>query len=269
MLEISHSGVSLRIDETDGGRAVSWRVGERELLGSKSEHPIDYGMYPMAPWAGRIRGNEVTFAGQSHPLPVNFDPWAIHGLVLSEAFEVIEQSVDRVVLQREFGPHWPVRGRLRCTWALDAEGLSTELHCSAFAGEFPAVVGWHPWFARVVDDVAAAWSTDCTELLLKGVDSLPTGERRAFDSQAGSFDDVITGGRHATIAWPSTLAIEIENSHPWFVVYDAPQRFICIEPQTGPADGLSDRHASITYVTPDHPLVMSTRWRITRERQAG
>ena len=268
MLDICHSDISIQIDEADGGRAVSWRVGEHELLGANGVHPIDYGMYPMAPWAGRIRDNLVSVGGVTHSLPVNFEPWAIHGLVLSERFDVIVHESDHVVLQREFGPAWPVNGGVRCAWTLDAQGLTTEITSYGEVAEFPAVIGWHPWFTRVLDGVSASWGTDCTELLVRGADALPTGDRRPFDLQESPFDDVFVGGHHAEIRWPGVLSLEIENSHPWFVIYDGPQHFICIEPQTGPADGLTDRHSPVTLVRSDQPLVMRTQWRITREQQA-
>lgn len=268
MHSLRHADIRLEIDEAQGGRATSWRVGEHELLGARSSHDIEHGMYPMAPWAGRIAGNAVARHGTRVSFPVNFAPWAIHGLVLHEPMNVIEQASDCLVLERDFGPSWPWEGGVRCAWTLDDDGLTTELACYSPAEEFPAVVGWHPWFRREIAGVHASWVTDCTELLMRGDDSLPSGERRALQPGDGPFDDVLTGGRRASLDWPGLLRMEIETSHPWFVVFDELQDFICIEPQSGPADGLSGRHAPPSLVTPEQPLVMRTRWRITREPQA-
>ena len=268
MHSLHHADIRLEIDEAQGGRATSWKVGEHELLGAKRSHDIEHGMYPMAPWAGRIAGNAVTRHGRSHSFPVNFAPWAIHGLVLHESMDVIEHASDHLVLESEFGSSWPWGGGVRCAWTLDDAGLTTELTCYSHAEEFPAVVGWHPWFRREIAGVQGTWATDCTELLTRGDDSLPTGERRALQRGDGPYDDVLTQGTHASIEWSGLLRVGIENSHPWFVVFDELQDFICIEPQTGPADGLTGRHAPLVLVTPDQPLVMRTRWRITREPQA-
>lgn len=269
MIPLRHADISLELDDGNGGRAVSWKVGNHELLGRNSDHAIDSGMYPMAPWAGRIRGNMLDWQPESRSLPVNFGPWAIHGLVLSSPFEVISQERNHAVLQREFGDAWPVRGGVRCAWTVDEEGLTTEITCFAQSGEFPAVVGWHPWFTREVAGITASWATDCDELLVRGADDLPTGDRLPLDRPMGTFDDVLTGGMSASLEWPGLLRVDIRNSHPWFVVYDATDRFICIEPQTGPADGLSGRHAPVTLVNVDQPLVMRTRWQVTRAQQAG
>jgi aldose 1-epimerase len=267
MLEISHGGVALQIDESDGGRAVSWKIDGHEFMGVNSAHEIEYGMYPMAPWAGRIRENRFNWNAQAHSFSVNFDPWAIHGLVLTKQFTVIEHEPDRLMLEREFGADWPARGGVRCEWILDDEGLTTEMTCFSRSTEFPAVLGWHPWFRREVAGAQAAWTTDCAQMLLRGADSLPTGERESMGRELGKFDDVLTGGYHASIEWPGFARLDIENSQPWFVVFDQLPNFICVEPQTGPADGLSGLHAPITLVAPDQPLVMRTRWRVTRAQQ--
>jgi aldose 1-epimerase len=264
MLEISHGDITLKLDESDGGRAVSWKFAGNELLGNNSAHEIEYGMYPMAPWAGRIRENSLMWNSQSHSMPINFDPWAIHGLVLSERFAVIEHEPHRLLLEREFGARWPADGGLRCEWVLDDEGLTTVMTCFSRSTDFPAVLGWHPWFRREIDGALATWTTDCQEMLMRGTDSLPTGEKGSIVRERGEFDDVLTGGHHASIEWTGFARIDVENSQPWFVVFDQLPRFICLEPQTGPADGLSGHHAPVTLVTPDQPLVMRTRWRITR-----
>ena len=161
MLEISLGGVTLAIDESDGGRAVSWRIDGHEIIGVNSDHEIEYGMYPMAPWAGRIRENSLMWNEQRHSFPVNFDPWAIHGLVLNKPFTLIEHEPHRLLLEREFGASWPARGGVRCEWVLDDEGLTTEMTCFSSSAEFPAVLGWHPWFRREVAGAPAAWTTDC------------------------------------------------------------------------------------------------------------
>jgi aldose 1-epimerase len=269
MLAIQHGDIRLDIDTEHGGRAVSWWVGEHQLLGASSGHPIEYGMYPMAPWAGRIRGNELRQGGVAHGFSENLSPWAIHGLVLDDPVTVVEHWANHCVLAAGFGEAWPFSGGVRCSWTLSDTELETELEIYSCGEDFPAVGGWHPWFLRMVGEVVGRWSTDCTEILERGGDSLPTGLIRSFDPNSGPFDDALTHGTRAVIDWPGVLSIEIENSHPWFVIFDAKDDFICIEPQTGPPDGLSGQVAPACMVTPTQPLVMRTRWQIRREPQAN
>lgn len=264
MLEIHDDDIRLEIDIDHGGRAVSWWVGDHQLLGSNSAHAIDHGMYPMAPWAGRIRGNALRLRESSYVFSENFAPWAIHGLVLDEPFDVLDHQPNHLVLERKFGEAWPFDGGVRSSWTLGDSVLETTLEIYSSDGEFPAVAGWHPWFLRSVSGSIGQWSTDCTEMLMRGADALLTGARSAFDITRGPFDDAFTGGTRMRVEWPGVLSLDVENSHPWFVVYDATESFICIEPQTGPPDGLSGDHAPVTIVTPDQPLVMRTTWRVMR-----
>ena len=41
----------------------------------------NYGCFPMAPWAGRVRHGHFVFEGVEHQLPLNKPPHAIHGIV--------------------------------------------------------------------------------------------------------------------------------------------------------------------------------------------
>lgn len=266
MLQITREGVSLSIDETEGGRAVSWHVDGLELLGAHSDHPINYGMYPMAPWAGRIRNNSLSMNGKSHAFPENLSPWAIHGLVVSAPFAVVAHEQHRLVLEFRLTEPWPMPAIVRCEWFLDDGGLTTALEIETCGADFPAVVGWHPWFRRHVGGVSGTWATDCTRLLDRGDDALPTGGSRDLASAHGPFDDQLTGGHHASLRWPGVLSLQIENSSPWFVVYDATANFICIEPQSGPVDGLNPISDLPTMVTSAKPLALRTHWRIIRER---
>lgn len=269
MLGIRHADTRMEIDVDHGGRAVSWWIGEHQILGAKSAHPIDHGMYPMVPWAGRIRGNELRRDGASYGFSENLAPWAIHGLVLNEPFTVLEHGESHLRLERNLGRAWPSGGSVLCEWSLDESGLHTSIEIHASEADFPAVAGWHPWFLRSVSGSAGRWSTHCTDILERGADALPTGRRSKLNPSSGPFDDALTGGTCSRIEWAGVLSLDIENSHPWFVVYDAPEEFICIEPQTGPPDGLSGDHAPVALVTPDEPLVMRTQWRVRRALPAG
>lgn len=268
MITLGNGDVRIRIDERDGARATSWTVAGLEILGAASGHEIDRGMYPMAPWAGRIRGNRMQHRGETREFPVNFAPWAIHGLVLSRPFSVLERSDAHAVLESEFGEPWPVPGSVRCGWSLADDCLITELSVTV-RETCPAVVGWHPWFVRTLDGSHVRWHVDSTQVLVRGEDALPTGERRDFDPAQGSFDDALLGGHRAAISWPGVLSIDIENSHPYYVVYDGNADHVCIEPQTGPPNGLSGEVQPVTLVTVDQPLTMSTRWSITRAQRAA
>ena len=74
---------------------------------------------------------------------------------------------------------------------------------------------------------------------MRGDDHLPTGEVVPYDPGDGPFDDAfrVPDGR-ATVSWPGALAIDIASDSDWYVVFDELPSFVCVEPQSGPPDGL-------------------------------
>lgn len=264
-LVLSQGGHEIRIDLDAGARATSWRIGGVEVLTRVGEDPVEHGMYPMAPWAGRVRGNEVRWKDSVHPLPVSYGPWALHGTCLAQRARVVEveegAARSRVTARLEEHPAWPWPMAVDVTWDLGTDDLRTSISVHALKQEFPAVVGWHPWFRRCLDGSSTAqWGALATERLVRGDDHLPTGDRVGFLAGDGPFDDalVVPDGR-GWIAWPGGPTIEIDSTATWFVVYDERPDAVCIEPQSGPPDGLDGSHGM---AAPGRPLSLSVTWRV-------
>ena len=125
-------------------------------------------------------------------------------------------------------------------WQLRPRELTTTITVHALVEPFPAVVGWHPWFRRRLDSGGPLELTmQASERLVRGDDHLPTGEAVPYDAADGPFDDAfrVPDGR-ATVRWPGVLAIDIASDSDWYVVFDELASFVCVEPQSGPPDGL-------------------------------
>lgn len=263
--------VCIAIDAALGGRAVSWLVGGHELLTAKGTHPVEHGMYPMAPWAGRIRGNHVRKGDDMHTLPTTYDEWALHGTVMYQPVSVIEyeQQVDSAVLVARalLGLAWPWSGTCTVRWQLTAELLTTQVRVDAGNAPFPAVVGWHPWFRRQLKPgMDASIELHADQMLQRGEDYLPTGTYLDAGLVSAPFDDafVVPDGV-ATVRWGDELELQVINSHPWYVRYDLLPEAFCVEPQSGPPNGLADLPGvPATWVRPGEPLVMTTTWRMGR-----
>ena len=86
-----------------------------------------------------------------------------------------------------------------------------------------------------------------------------------------SFDDAfLVEARAARIEWLGHLRIELTSSHPWFVVFDELPDFICIEPQSGPPNGINDGIvAPVTIVVPGQPLELVNEWQVIRAQPGG
>jgi aldose 1-epimerase len=269
--------VRLIIDADVGGRAISWTIDDREILAHCGADPVEYGMYPMAPWAGRLRGNTIRTPDQAWTFPATYDEWALHGTVLADACTVVRATSDplesSVHLSTPLRSPWPWAGECHMVWTLRCDGpdvtVRTRLEIVSTAKDsFPVLLGWHPWFRRgVVGARELTWRLPEHTMLVRGTDHLPTGAVRPGESVGtgdGRFDDAFhVPSGVATVQWPGWVEIIVTNSHPWFVVFDEREEAVCVEPQTGPPNGVNpESDVECVRATPNAPVVMNTTWTI-------
>lgn len=248
-----------------GGRIGSVVVHGRELLVNDHEDdPMQWGSYPMAPWAGRIRHGRFVFAGREHRLPLGLPPHAIHGVVFDRPWRVD----DATTISIDLDERWPFRGRVTQRFALDEGRLAVSMTLDA-AEPMPAVLGWHPWFRRRLasGEPEVRLTFDGAEMLVRDAEGMPSGERVA--PTPGPWDDAFTGLRAAPVLeWPGRLRLELSSSCAWWVVYTMPEHAVCVEPQSGPPDAvnLASRGGGLgpDVVEPGAPLTHTMRWRWTR-----
>lgn len=269
MLTLSCGDVKVVIDPEAGGRLASWRVGDVELLASEGTSPVTYGMYPMAPWAGRIDDDTVTFGGSSWRMPATHDDRALHGRVLTAAMSIVSSSVDHAVLECVVSDPWPWVSVVRVIWRLHDRAVEARVEVSSGGGEFPAVVGWHPWFRR---DLGVGgplrWSFPEERgwrMAERGNAYALTGRLLEVSAADVPFDDAfLVRSRRARLEWAHALTVEVTSSHDWFVVFDERPASVCIEPQSGPPNGVNESAlAPVFVVTPERSLALDTMWRIT------
>jgi aldose 1-epimerase len=267
LIPLRAGDLALLVDPAKGGRAVSWQVGGHELLTSNGDHPVESGMYPMAPWAGRLRGNSVDGPAGRCDLPATYEQWALHGTVLAASAEVLRSHTSAsgadLLLSVRDHPNWPWPMDVLVGWQVQNSRVTTTLEVRSLEGTFPVVLGWHPWFKRRLDvGQSAQWWVDATHRVERGSDALPTGNLLPFDAHEGPYDDAfsVATGR-ARIEWPNALSIDIHSDGPWFVVYDQPEHCLCIEPQSGPPDGLRPwPWWPTSEAAPDSPVRMTVSW---------
>ena len=261
-LVLEAAGVCAVVLPADGGRLGSLVVDGRELLVTSSPQGSRYwGSYPMAPWAGRIRHGELAFRGAGYRLPLGMPPHAIHGVVYDRPWRVVDVTRTAVELAVELDERWPFRGRVTQRFALDDNGLRVAMTLEADE-PMPAVLGWHPWFRRVLAEgdapLTLAFAAD--EMLVRDDEGIPTGGR--IPPTPGPWDDAFTGIREwPVLEWPGRLRLEVSSTCPWLVVYTMPEHAVCVEPQSGPPNG---PNLAPEVVEPGAPLTQVMRWRWTR-----
>lgn len=254
-LRAGDAEVTVRPDQ--GCRLSSLRLGGTELLRQGER----FGSFVMAPWCGRMRQARFRDGGRLHQLPADNGPHAIHGTVRHQRWRTVQTGATAAAFVCELGEPWPYAGRVTQLVELAEDGgsLTLTLGVETLGDSFPAQAGWHPWFLRslapgdpeVRVDFTAEWQEE------RGADHLPTGRR--IDPQPGPWDDCfgMPDGVSATLTWPERLELTVASRAEWAVVYDEQPEAVCVEPQTGPPDGLNS-HPRL--VTPLEPLEVATTW---------
>ncbi|WP_369215316.1 aldose epimerase family protein [Streptomyces flavofungini] len=237
----------------NGCRMGSLRIGGVELLRQGEK----YGCFPMVPWCGRIRDGRFRDGSAVHQMPLNSPPHAIHGFARNAEWRTARTSDTEAVFTYDLSDPWPYPGRVTQIVELTEDALTLRLGIETYGDSFPAQAGWHPWFNRSLDGVdvelgfSPAWQEE------RGEDHLPTGRRIA--PLPGPWDDCfgMPDGVDVTLTWPGRLEVGVKSREQWVVVYDEQEAAVCVEPQTGPPDGLNTLPR---LVTPIEPLETSTTW---------
>lgn len=232
LIEISNESLVATIDPVAGGRIASYEVNGQEILVTAARSEYDWGLYPMVPYAGRVRNATFNFNDTEYRLPVVTNGHALHGTVMHHEWDVTQHDTHSVTLTTSLGKHWPFSGR--CEHTITA--LPDRLRCvlSLHADDtMPMQVGWHPWF-RTPRHVAASFNA----MLKRDEHGITTDER--VDVPDGPVDDCFLEPN----AWPRVTVentmIEIASDCPFWVRFDAPFGDVCIEPQSGPPNGIND-----------------------------
>ncbi|MEV6570311.1 aldose 1-epimerase [Streptomyces sp. NPDC051577] len=252
---LSAGGAELTIDQENGCRISSLRVDGTELLRQGPR----YGSFPMVPWCGRIEDGRFRDGGTVHQMPPNQPPHAIHGFGRDAAWRPGGVDATRAAFTYDLRDPWPHSGKVTQIFELAEDALTLTLGVETYEDSFPAQAGWHPWFRRTLADdgpevrigFEPAWQEE------RGADHLPTGRR--VDPKPGPWDDCfgMPDGVDVTLTWPGTLELSIASRAEWVVVYDEQPEAVCVEPQSGPPNGLNTLPR---LVTPVDPLEVSTTW---------
>lgn len=252
-LSTAGNAITAVVDASHGGRVASLRVDGTEVVVTHADRPIDWGLYPMAPFAGRLGHGAFEFDGVRHQLPLTLPPHAIHGTLVTRQWRTSAPGHMDV----DLAPPWPFAGRVEHHVELaqgeDAITFTLALHA---AEAMPATLGWHPWFVRR----GGVLHLPATQMWERADDHLPTG--RLVDVADEPWDDCFTGLRGApAIVWPGAFTLTIDTDCHHVVAFTEPQHAICVEPQTGPPDAINLGCATI--VEPGHPLTATMTLRFS------
>lgn len=234
-LYLRNETASVVIDPERGGRLASLEVHGLQLLVIDGElGPLQWGSYPMVPWAGRVHHGRFAFAGTSYELPCNLPPHAAHGTGFTSSWAVLDDHT----ISLELGPPWPFDGTVRQLFELDESGLTMTIVLQAEVA-MPAMVGWHPWFRRFLDGdrgpVEAGLSFGPAMMYELDDAAIPTGS--LVSPPVGPWDNCFTAlVEQPVIEWPGLVTLRLSSSCDHWVIYTEPEYALCVEPQSAAPD---------------------------------
>jgi aldose 1-epimerase len=255
MITLSSGDVVAVVDAEQGARLSSMRFGETELLVQRTHNDsFSWGCFPMAPWAGRTRNGVFEYQGASVQLPINSAPHAIHGLVHDATWQVVNTSSTSATLRVELDQRWPFAGWVEHHISVDPTSVHLQLTVHATdrsdaSNSMPAQVGWHPWFVRPVQ-----LETEFKTMYVRDSDGIAGAQRahQQHDLMQSPLDDCFSNAvATPLLKYDNGLVIRLESDCSHWVVYNEPSHAICVEPQSGPPNGLNSEPL---VVTPNHSL---------------
>ena len=253
-----------------GGRLASLSFDDHELLvteqqaaerlGQNPPPPTQWGMFVMAPWAGRIRHGRFDFDGKTHQLPINKPPHAIHGTLFDTPCERRDVSQTSATLTWNLAQPWPFAGHVSHTVELREDSITLTLEVSATEA-MPVTVGWHPWW-RLDIGTGKPLELDFSpkQMYLRDEEGIPTGE--LVTPSPGPWDDCFPRpSEPIRLVWPGAVTLRLETSAADVVVFTQPEHARCVEPQTGPPDAvnLPGKEGAVS-VAAGQSLVAVSRW---------
>jgi galactose mutarotase-like enzyme len=266
---LHHGEVLAVIDPTTGGRLTSLTVRGEELLATVPRdvlethlsgdpaRDVDWyrGSFPLAPWAGTLGTGTFEFDGRTYELP--HGSGAIHGLVADRSWDLVAAPTrTSATLAVRIGPQlpggWPFDGLVQQSFRLDGSALRMHLEVHCLDGRMPVIAGFHPWFRRSLgaDRPATVTFSPGRRLIERAGCHVTT-----TDLGPRPWDDLFLDlAAPPSISWPGGPTLTLVSSAPIWVYYERMPEGFCIEPWTGPFNGLDSSWAAV--VSPGNPLVL-------------
>ncbi|MFF3726479.1 aldose 1-epimerase [Streptomyces erythrochromogenes] len=251
--QLSAGGAEVTVDQENGCRVSSLRIDGTEVLRQGPR----YGSFPMVPWCGRMKDGRFHNGATLHQMPLDHPPHALHGFGRDASWRPAGATATEAAFTYDLVDPWPTPGRVTQVVTLAEDSLTLTMGVETYGDSFPAQAGWHPWFLRNVGGRDVELSFDPAWQEERGADHLPTGNR--IDRGPGPWDDCfgMPDGVDVTLTWPGALELRITSRSEWVVVYDEQAEAVCVEPQSGPPNGIN---TAPRLVTPVDPLEVSTTW---------
>ncbi|WP_449100290.1 aldose 1-epimerase [Pseudomonas veronii] len=255
LIELEDHLTHLTLAPAVGGSIVNWRVraSGQPLLRPSDQAALDTGLpgklacYPLAPWSNRIaNGGFDTPAGWLALTPNSAtDPLPIHGSAWQQAWRVVSQSADEVLLALECATPFAYRAEQRFGLSNGVLSIGLSVTHLAEAAAWHGL-GLHPYFprragTRLQAKAGQVWMSDASKLPTA---LAPVHADWDFQQLKGLPQALVDNGfcqwdGHCRIEQPElgyTLECQATGAD-YFLLYCPPGLgFFCIEPVSHPVN---------------------------------
>ncbi|MCF5545898.1 aldose 1-epimerase [Pseudomonas salomonii] len=255
MIELEDNLTQLTLAPAVGGSLVNWtvRATGQPLLRPSDEAALNTGLpgklacYPLAPWSNRVAQGGFDNPGGWLALTPNspLDPLPIHGSAWQQAWQVMRQTADEVVL--EVVCETPFTYRAEQRFRLRGGELSIELRVTHLAEKAAwHGLGLHPYLprrpgTRLQAKASQVWMSDASKL---PTELAPVPAEWDFTQLKGLPQGLVDNGfcqwdGHCRIEQPELgYALECQASGAdYFLLFCPPGLgFFCIEPVSHPVN---------------------------------
>lgn len=237
------------------GGAVSWfawnGVDVFRRAATASASVLDMSLFPLAPYANRIRRGRFHFAGRDVRLELNHGdhPHALHGHAWQRAWQVVETDAHRALLRFAYAPgDWPWAYLCEQRIELDEAGaLFTLTLCNMSDAPMPASFGFHPYFprrraTRLTAKVAGMWAIDDTILPTHPAAPIIDLVGGAALGEAPFVDHCFTGwdGKATMRSGEAAIVMTASDVFGFLHVYVPPEEdYFCAEPVSAMPDAVN------------------------------
>jgi len=266
LIALSDGNLVVEVHEAGAYVAVVYDImGVEWVVKGDPSRPTKAGMAFLAPYANRVRGASYEFEGVRYELPRNSEGHAIHGLLLTEPFEVEDMDERRVVLRttlRHTG--YPTELLVKVKYEVVGSLRATAAFTNVGKRNAPLVVGWHPYFA-----VVGQWRLipEGTALRCESENKIPTGRLVPYSfGEDGEYDDcfLIQSGHVELKSKLGVTSIKSDNMK-FFQVYTGVKGAVAVEPMSGAPDAFHNG-LGLVIIRPDETREFSFEVAFTPSR---
>lgn len=257
MIQLAHGKARATVDPNAGGRLVSLAVGGHDILAGADPEPGDdpsyySGMFPMAPFVGRLMGPRFSWRGDAYDLESS-RPHLDHGTVHDGRWQTDATDQRRASLHSPLGPVWPFSGTATLDYALSDAALDCTLTVVA-TEPMPVSLGFHPWFRRTVGGHSLRYTIESPTVF--SVDEAGSWHPRENEPEHPWDAVLTTPSPTVSLGWgPLELRLTSARATHW-IVCETFDSAVCVEPLTALPNSTGD---GSEIAEPGHAVLLDLR----------